>query len=127
MKNPYSAVDDTEQGGLPLSMNERAKKARHETYVLAKERRKNDPRTIQFKEKMKARRREANAEAKERRKNYPTQIAFKAKLKKNRQEVNKRAQEDRKARAEATTKAERASKDARLKASFGALITPPGK
>jgi len=118
MKNPYNAVDDTEQAVLPLSMEERAKKARHEAYVLAKERRKNDPRTIQLKEKLKERRREANAQAKERRKNDPTQIALKAKIKKDRQEANKRAKEERKARAEATKKAERAGKDARLMASF---------
>jgi|HubBroStandDraft_4_1064222.scaffolds.fasta_scaffold1007225_2 hypothetical protein len=40
MKNPYNAMDDTEQVVLPLSMKERAKKARHEAYVIAKERRK---------------------------------------------------------------------------------------
>jgi hypothetical protein len=75
MKNPRNAVGETEQVDRPLSMKERAKKARHEAYVLAKERRKNDPRTIQFAEKMKERRREANAQAKIRRKNDPTQIA----------------------------------------------------
>jgi hypothetical protein len=101
-------------------MKERAKKARHEAYVLAKERKKNDPRTIQLKEAMKQRRREANAQATERRKNDPTQIGFKAKLKKGRQEANKQAKEQRKARAEATKTVERAAKDARLKATFRA-------
>jgi hypothetical protein len=48
------------------------------------------------------------------------QIAFKAKLKMDRQEANKLAKEQRKATATATKKAERASKDARLKASFRA-------
>jgi hypothetical protein len=120
MKNLRNAVTDTEQADRPLSMKERAKRARHEAYVLAKERRKNDPRTLQLKEEMKQRRREANAQAKERRKNDPTQIAFKAKLKKDRQEANKLAKEQRKARAEATKAAERASKDARLKATFRA-------
>src|SRR5271154_4324645 len=116
MKRPRNAVGETEQVDRPLSMRERAKKARHEAYVLAKERRKNDPRTIQFTEKMKERRREANAQAKIRRKNDPKQIAFKEKLKKDRQEASKLAKEQRKARAEATKKAERAGKHARLKA-----------
>jgi len=120
MKNPHKAVGDAEQGDRPLSMKERAKKARHEAYVLAKERRKSDPRTIQFKEKMKQGRREANAQAKERRKNDPKQIAFKAKLKKDRQEANRQAKAQRKATAEATKRAERASKDAWLKANFRA-------
>jgi hypothetical protein len=57
VKNPRNAVVDR-----PLSMKERAKKARHEAYVLAKQRKKNDPRTIQLKEKMKQGRREANAQ-----------------------------------------------------------------
>ena len=57
MKTPRNAVAETGQVDRPLSMKERAKKARHDAYVLAKERRKNDPRTIQFKEKMKERRR----------------------------------------------------------------------
>jgi hypothetical protein len=120
MKNPCIAVDDTEQAVLPLSMKERAKKARREAYALAKERRKNDPRTIQLKAKMKERRREANAQAKERRKNDPAQIAFKAKLKKDRQEANKRAKEERKARAEATKTAKRSDRDALLMAIFRA-------
>jgi hypothetical protein len=117
MKSQRNAVDDTER---PVSMKERAKKARREAYVLAKERRKNDPRTLQLKEAMKQRRREANAQAKERRKNDPTQIAFKAKLKKDRQEANKLAKEQRKAKAEVTETAGRAAKDARLKVSFRA-------
>jgi hypothetical protein len=103
-----NAVGATEQVDRPLSMRERAKRARHEAYVLARERRKNDPRTIQFTEKMKERRREANAQAKIRRKNDPKQIALKEKLKKDRLEASK-------AKAEATKKAERARKDARLK------------
>jgi hypothetical protein len=60
-------MHDTEQVDRPLSTKERAKKARPEAYVLAKERKKNDPRTIQLKEKMKQGRREANAQPKERR------------------------------------------------------------
>src|SRR5580658_1293019 len=120
MKNQRNAVDDTEQVDRPLSMKERAKKARHDAYVLAKERKKNDPRTLQLKEAMKQRRREANAQAKERRKNDPVQIAFKAKLKKDRQEANKLAKEQRKATATATKQADRAAKDARLKATFRA-------
>jgi hypothetical protein len=120
MKNPRNAVGETEQVDRPLSMKERAKKARHEAYVIAKERKKNDPRTIQLKEKMKQDRRDANAQAKERRQNDPKQIAFKAKLKKDRQEASKLAKEQRKAKAEVTKKAERATKDARLKATFGA-------
>jgi hypothetical protein len=108
-------VGGTEQVDRPLSMKERAKKARHEAYVLAKERRKNDPRTIQFTEKMKERRREANAQAKIRRKNDPKQIALKEKLKTDRQEASKLAKEQRKARAEATKNAERAGKHGRLK------------
>ena len=58
MKNQRNAVDDTKQVDRPLLMKERAKKARHEAYVLAKERKKNDPRTIQLKEKMKQGRRD---------------------------------------------------------------------
>ena len=64
-----------------LTMKERAKKARHEAYALAKERRKNDPRVIALKEKLKQARREASAQAKERRKNDPRTIALKEKLK----------------------------------------------
>lgn len=118
MNNPRNARG--EQVDRPLSMKERAKKARHEAYVLARERRKNDPRTIQFTEKMRRGRREANAQAKILRKNDPKQIAFKEKLKKGRQEASKVAKEQRKAGAEVTKRAERASKDARLKASFRA-------
>jgi len=116
MKEPRNAVGEAEQVDRPLSMKERAKNG-HDAYMLAKERRKNDPRTIQFTEKMKERRREANAQAKIRRKNDPKQIALKEKLKKDRQEASKLAKEQRKARAEATKKAERA---ARLKASVRA-------
>jgi hypothetical protein len=109
-------VGATEQVDRSLSMKERAKKARHDAYVLAKERRKNDRRTIQFTETMKERRSEANAQAKIRRKNDPKRIALKEKLKKDRQEASKLAKEQRKARAEATKTAEPASKYARLKA-----------
>lgn len=48
------------------TMRERAREARHAAYVLAKERRKNDPRTLELKERLKQTRREANAQAKER-------------------------------------------------------------
>ena len=120
MKNPRDTLDGTGHADRRPSMKERAKKARHEAYVLAKERKKNDPRTIQLKETMKQRRREASAQAKERRKSDPKQIAFKAKLKKDRQAANKLAKDQRKATATATKKAERASKDAVLKALFRA-------
>src|SRR5215813_5082118 len=50
------------------TMRERAREARHAVYLLAKERRKNDPRTLELKERLKQARREANAQAKERRK-----------------------------------------------------------
>jgi hypothetical protein len=48
VKNPPRAVGETGQVDRPLSMKERAKPARHEASVLAKERSKNDPRTIQI-------------------------------------------------------------------------------
>jgi hypothetical protein len=75
MKKPRNAVAEAEQPDRPLSMKERAKKARHDAYERAKEWKKNDPRTIQLKEKLKQGRREANAQAKERRKNRPKQAA----------------------------------------------------
>jgi hypothetical protein len=81
---------DGQEANRGLTMRERAKKARHEAYVIAKERRKNDPRTIALKEK----------------------------LKKNRQEANKLAKERAKTRAGATKKAKRAGKDARLKSNL---------
>jgi hypothetical protein len=84
--------------GRPMR-REQARAARHTAYVLAKERRKNDPRTLELKEKLKQARREANAQAKERRKNDPKEIALKAKLKADRKEANKLAKEQRKARA----------------------------
>ncbi len=68
-----------------LTLKERAKNARHEAYVAAKERRKNDPRVAEQKARMKAARREAAAQAKERRKTDPKQIALKEKLKDDRQ------------------------------------------
>jgi hypothetical protein len=118
MKDRARPAADGEQGDRPLTMKERARKARHEAYVVAKERKKNDPRMLQLKEKMKERRREANAQAKERRKNDPKQIAFKEKLKKERQEAKKLEKAQRKEAAAATKKAERAAKHARLNVSF---------
>ncbi len=121
MKNRKNAADNAQQLDRPLSMKERARKARHAAYVRAKEQRKNDPRTLQLKQKMKQLRREANAQAKERRKNDPKQIAFKEKLKRRRQEANKLAKAERKAAAGAAKKAERAIKDARLNVIFRGL------
>jgi len=118
MKKRKNAVAEAEPGNRPLSMKERARKARHEAYVRAKEQRKNDPRTLQLKEKAKQVRREASAKAKERRKNDPEQIAFNEKLKKERHEATKLAKAQRKAAASEAKKAERASKDARLNVMF---------
>jgi len=59
----YSSSDQTPK----LTMKERAKKARYDAYVAAKDRRKNDPRMAELKARMKAARREASAQAKERR------------------------------------------------------------
>ncbi len=117
---------ETDRG---LTMKERAKKARHAAYVLAKDRKKNDPRLIELKTKLKKARREANAQAKERRKNDPVQIALKGKLKKDRQEASKLAKDQRKARASATKSAERAAKETRIKVALGfasALLAQPG-
>src|SRR5579872_6958931 len=86
-----------------LTMRERAKEARHAAYVLAKERRKNDPRAVELKEKLKQARRDANAREKERRKTDPKEIALKAKLKAVRKEANRLAKEQRKARAGSAT------------------------
>jgi hypothetical protein len=83
------------RGGERLTMKERAKKARREAYLRAKERMKKDPRTIEFKAKIKEARRAASKAAKERRK----------------------------AQAEATKKAERTGKDARLTANVASATT----
>jgi len=98
------------------TMRERAREARHAAYLLAKERRKNDPRTLELKERLKQARREANAQAKERRKSDPKEIVRKSKLKADRHEANRLAKEQRKAQAQSTMKAERASKDEKLRA-----------
>lgn len=110
-----------------LTMKERAKKARHAAYVLAKERKKNDPRVVELKAKLKQARREANAQAKERRKNDPARLALKAKIKKDRQDANKLARDQRKARASAAKKAERAAKDTRMKIAFGFSSSLPAQ
>jgi hypothetical protein len=94
-------------------MRERVKAARHEAYLAAKERRKNDPRTAELKAKVKAARREASARAKERRKNDPKVIALKEKLKQDRRQ----AREQRKTRTAAAKKGERAKKDGDLRLS----------
>ena len=99
-----------------MTMKERAKKARREAYLRARERMKKDPRTIEFKAKMKEARRAANKAARERSKADPRRIALKAKLKQGRQEATKSAKQQRKAQTEATKKAERTGKDARLTA-----------
>jgi membrane protein involved in colicin uptake len=112
-----------------LTMEERAKKARHAAYVLAKERKKKDPRIVELKAKLKQARREANAQAKERRKNDAAQIALEAKIKKDRQDASKLAKDQRKARASATKKAERAAKDTHMRAALGfasALLSQSG-
>jgi archaellum component FlaD/FlaE len=96
-------------------MRERAKKARHEAYLAAKERRKNDPRTAELKAKVKAARREASAQATERRKTDPKQVALKEKLKKERQAAAASGKEQRKARTAVAKKAERADKDEHLR------------
>ena len=117
---------ETDRG---VTMKERARKARHAAYVLAKERKKNDPRLVELKAKLKKARREANAQAKERRKNDPVQVALKGKLKKDRQEASKLAKDQRKARASATKTAERAAKETRIKGALGfasALTSQPG-
>ena len=71
-----------------LTMKERAKKARHDAYVAARERRKADARTAELKARMKAARREASARARELRRTDPKQIARKEKLKQDRRAVN---------------------------------------
>jgi hypothetical protein len=76
-----SERDANEDASRVRTMKERARDARHAAYVLAKERRKNDPRTLELKEKLKRARREANAKARERRKTDPAEIALKAKRK----------------------------------------------
>jgi membrane protein involved in colicin uptake len=98
-----------------LTMKERAKKARHEAYLAAKERRKNDPRTAELKAKLKAARREASAQAKARRKADPKQIALKEKLKQERRAASALAREQRKTQRAAAKSAERADKDDQLR------------
>jgi hypothetical protein len=110
-----------------LTMKERAKKARHAAYLLAKERKKNDPRLIELKEKLKLARREANAQAKERRKTDPVQIALKARNKKDRQDASKAAKEQRKERVSATKNAERADKETRIKSALGFASALPSE
>ncbi|MGH7272084.1 MAG: hypothetical protein ACREJ3_16765 [Polyangiaceae bacterium] len=104
MHDPGSSQHGDEE---PLTMKERAKKARREFYLRAKERMKKDPRTIELKAKMKEAHRAANKAAKERHKMDPKQIALKAKLKQGRQEATESAKEQRKAQAGASKKAER--------------------
>jgi hypothetical protein len=118
MKKPLEDAPDTERADRQLSMKERARQARHDAYVRARDAKKKDPRTIQLKEKAKQLRRDANAKARVRRKNDPQQIAFKEKLKKERQEASRRAKAEKKAAAAATKQAERAIKDARLNVTF---------
>jgi hypothetical protein len=118
MKRSKNTELESERIGGRPSMKERARQARHDAYVRAKEQRKNDPRTLQLKEKAKELRREARAKAKERRKNDPAQIALKAKLKTERQEAAKLAKAQRKAAATEAKKIERATKDALLNVRF---------
>jgi len=101
-------------------MKERARTARHEAYVAAKERRKNDPRMAELKARVKAARREASAKAKELRKTDPKQLALKEKLKQDRREAN----EHRKTRTvEAKRRTERAKKkDGDLRLSIGPML-----
>jgi hypothetical protein len=121
MKKPKSAAVEAELVDRPTSMKERARKARHEAYVRAREQKKSDPRTLQLKEKAKQLRREASAKAKERRKNDPVQIALKEKLKKERQEATKLAKAQRKKAASEAKRAERANSDALLNVTFVGL------
>ncbi len=101
-----------------LTMKERARAARHEAYLAAKERRKADPRTAEMKARMKAARREASAKAKELRKTDPNQIALKEKLKQERRAAN----EQRKTRTVEAKKTERARKDGDLRLSVGPML-----
>jgi hypothetical protein len=94
---------DSSDEAPKLTLKERAKKARHEAYLAAKERRKSDPRTAELKARAKAARREASAQAKERRKTDPKQLALREKLKKDRRD----ASEQRKSRTGATETTER--------------------
>jgi hypothetical protein len=121
MKRSKNAAADAESVDRPLTRKERARKARHDAYVRAKEQRKNDPRTLQLKEKAKLMRREARAKARERRKNDPVQIAFKEKQRKERQEAAKLARAQRKAAASEAKKADRATRDALLNVRFVGL------
>ncbi|MGD0675123.1 MAG: hypothetical protein ABSC94_06865 [Polyangiaceae bacterium] len=111
-------VHGTESDPVP-TMKERAKKARHAAYVLAKERKKNDPRLLEQKARLKLARREANQLAKERRKTDPAQIARKLKTKKDRQEASKVAKDERKAQASATKLAKRTAKETNVRAALG--------
>lgn len=121
MRKPKNAAAEAGPVKRPLSMKERARKARHASYVQAKERRKNDPRTLQLKERAKQLRREASAKAKQRRKNDPEQIALKEKLKKERHEAIRLAKAQRKTAASAATAAEHASNDPPLNVTFVGL------
>ena len=103
-------------------MKERARKARHEAYLAAKERRKNDPRTAELKAKVKAVRREASARAKARHKADPKQIALKEKLKQDRRAASALAKEQRKARTAADRKTERADRDGHLRSTVVSAI-----
>lgn len=129
MKSIRTTIERGGESDRGLTMKERAKKARHAAYVLAKERKKNDPRLVARKAEFKLARREANALAKERRKTDPVQIALKAKNRKDRQNVSKAAKEQRKARASATKSVERAARETRMKDALGfasALASEPG-
>jgi len=94
-----------------LTMKERAKQARRDAYVAAKEHRKNDPRMAELKAKMKVARREANAKAKELRKNDPKQIALKAQLKQDRKAASALAKDQRRTCSVEAKRVERADKD----------------
>jgi hypothetical protein len=100
-------------------MKEQAAKARHDAYVAAKERRKNDPRMVEMKARVKAARREASAKAKEMRKTDPKQIALKEKLKQGRRAASAEAREQR--RTEAKT-AKRAKNNGDLRLSTGPML-----
>ncbi len=79
-----------------LTMKARAKKARRDAYLTAKERRKNDPRTAELRAKVKAMRHEASAQAKARRKTDPKQLALKEKRKRDRRAANAFTKQQRK-------------------------------
>jgi len=102
-----------------LTMKERAKAARHNAYVAAKERRKADPRMAELKAKVKVARREASAKAKELRKTDPKQIALKEKLKQDRRAASASARKQRRTEAK---QGERAKKDGNLRLSTGPML-----